>query len=74
MALLSRYHLRCRTCAFLVHDQYFADKKRFQAGICPNDAGVVEVVQPFTSTVVRGVHVETNPESNRYGHVVEEAE
>jgi len=70
MALNTQYHLRCQTCAFVVHDQYFIDKKNFQPGICPNDGGVVQVVQPFTNTWVPGASLMADPESHAFGHVV----
>lgn len=73
MALNSNHHIRCvsTTCAFVVHDRYFADKQRFTPGICPNCGSPVEVVDPFTTRVSRTHHLGINPnEAGSYRRVV----
>lgn len=51
---------RVATCGFRVHGTYFAEKKQFQAGVCPRCGGPVRVVKPFTDDRVPGATIETD--------------
>lgn len=70
MVLASANHIRCQSCSFVVHDQYFQDKNRFQPGVCPHDGGVLFVVEPFTNDRV-SKHIDIDPQSQTYRRVID---
>ena len=59
-----------RNCGFRVHERYFVQKKRFQAGICPRCAGPIGVVEDFTDTRIPGLRIISDPTQGNYGEVV----
>ena len=75
MSLNSNFHLRCRKCAFVVHDQYFLDKIRFTPGVCPNCGGLVDVCVAYQDTPASGYHLGVDPgDSRTYRRVVPNVE
>jgi len=76
MALDSDHHIRCtrETCAFVVHDRYFADKVKFTPGICPNCGGVLKVTDPFVMEESLTHVLQTNPRKRSFRRVVTIAE
>jgi hypothetical protein len=58
------------SCTFRVHADYFKDKKRFTAGICPVCNGPAAVVESGTDTVVAGLTFVLERSMSNYGAIV----
>jgi hypothetical protein len=71
MALDTLHHLVCRgqNCGFRVHDRYFEQKQRFQAGTCPNCNSPIDVVEPFSDIEAVGWELVSDPADRSYGSV-----
>lgn len=71
-SLDSDHHIRCTsgTCGFVVGDTYFTEKRRFVPGICPRCGGVVEVVDPFTTTKSLTHALQVDPRDKSFGRVI----
>jgi len=68
----SDHHIRCSapTCGFVVGDSYFSEKHRFVPGICPRCGGVVEVVEPYTTTKSRTHTLQVDPRDRSFRRVI----
>ncbi len=61
---------RTESCGFRVHGTYFAEKKQFQAGVCPRCGGPVRIVKPYTDERVNGATIETDRSKGAsYGNI-----
>ena len=58
------------SCTFRVHQDYFKDKKRFTAGICPVCNGPVAIVEKGTDTVSPGLTFATERSLANYGAII----
>lgn len=70
-SLDSDHHIRCTNpmCGFVVGDTYFSEKPKFAPGICPVCGGVVEIVEPYTSTKSLTHTLQINPRERGYRRV-----
>ncbi len=41
-------------CGFRVHDEYYAQKRRFPPRLCANCHGIIEIVRADTNSVAEG--------------------
>lgn len=71
-SLDSDHHIRCTNpqCGFVVGDTYFTEKTRFVPGICPNCGGVVQVVDPFTTTKSFTHALQVDPRDKSFRRVI----
>ncbi len=61
---------RTATCTFRVHADYFKDKVRFTAGICPNCGGPVHVVEEGTDNHIEGYTFVKERGLHNYGAII----
>lgn len=63
--------LECRRqCGFYTHSDYFSQKKRFTAGVCPKCSGPVDIVDSDTRAPIAGASFVTDRSQGSYGEVV----
>jgi len=67
---MAQYQLFNARTGFRVDVDYFRNKKRFSAGIDPNDGHSVKVVEAWTENVVDGKRIDIDPSSPTYRQVI----